>query len=74
MHALKLVPVGDALGLALPQEVLAKLKCSAGETLFLIETAEGLTLSAHDPPIQGQVRAGRDFLRDYHEALRMLNE
>ena len=74
MHALKLVLVGDAVGLALPQEVLAKLKCGAGETVFLVETPEGITLSAYDPAIQDQIRTGREFIRDYHSALRMPSE
>lgn len=74
MHALKLIQVGDAVGLALPKEVLAKLKRGAGETVFLTETAEGLTLSAHNPAIQDQLKAGHDFIRDYHDALRMLSE
>lgn len=74
MHALKLIKVGDSVGLTLPGEVLAKLKCGAGETVFLTETAEGLTLSAHHPAIQEQLKAGRDFIRDYRDALRMLGE
>lgn len=74
MHALKLIRIGDAVGLALPKEVLAKLRRGAGETVFLTETPEGLLLSSHNPAILTQLAAGREFIRDYQDALRMLNE
>lgn len=74
MHAVKLVRLDDAVGLALPDEVLAKLRRGVGETVFLTETTEGLCLSAHPPALQEQLRAGRDFIRDYRDALRMLRE
>lgn len=74
MHVLKLVQVGESVGLALPKEVLAKLNCGVGETVFLTETAAGLTLTSHNPVIQDQLQAGREFMRDYRDALRMLIE
>lgn len=74
MHALRLTPVGDSVGLTLPKEVLAKLKCGPGATVFLTETAEGLMLTSHNPVIQDQLQAGRAFMRDYQAALQMLSE
>jgi len=74
MHALKLIQVGESVGLALPKEALAKLKCGVGGTVFLTETAGGLTLTSHNPVIQDQLQAGRAFIRDYRDALRMLSE
>ena len=73
MHALKLIPLGDAIGVALPREVLAKLKCGPGDTVYLIETADGLLLSSNHPVIQEQVDAGRAFIEDYKVALRALS-
>jgi len=73
MHALKLIPLGDALGVVLPREVLAKLKRGAGGTVYLTETADGLLLSSNHPAIQEQVDAGRAFIEDYKEALRALS-
>lgn len=74
MHALKLVRAEGGVGLLLPKEVLAKLNRGAGETVFLIETPEGLLLSSRNPAIQHQLEAGRAFLQDYGHALRMLTE
>jgi hypothetical protein len=72
MHALKLTAVGDGLGLELPREVLAKLRRGVGETVYLIETPDGLLLSSQHPAIQEQVDAGRAFIEDYRDALRAL--
>lgn len=74
MHALKLVQIGESVGLPLPTEALVKLNCGVGSTVYLTETATGLTLTVHNPAIQDQLQAGRDFIRDYRDALRMLTE
>ena len=73
MHALKLIPLGDALGVVLPREVLAKLRCGQGGTVYLTETADGLLLTSNHPAIQEQVDAGRAFIEDYKDALRALS-
>ncbi|HYD97321.1 MAG TPA: AbrB/MazE/SpoVT family DNA-binding domain-containing protein [Noviherbaspirillum sp.] len=74
MHALKLVPFDREVGVVLPREVLAKLGCGTGGTLYLTETADGLLLSSQHPVIQEQIDAGRAFIDDYRDALRALSE
>lgn len=74
MHAVKLIRLDDAVGLALPDDALSRLRCGVGETVFLTETAEGIFLSAHPPALQEQLQAGRDFMRDYRAALRLLDQ
>jgi len=74
MHALKLVQIGDAIGMLLPKEAVAKLKRGAGDTVYLTETTEGLLLSSHNPAIQAQLAAGREFIRDFPHAFRLLSE
>lgn len=74
MHVLKLVPVGEAVGLVLPGEVLAKLRRGAGETVFLTEAPEGWMLTAYDPAILDQLEAGHEFIDDYRVTLQALAE
>jgi len=74
MHALKLIQVGESVGLVLPQDVVAALNCRVGDTVFLAETAAGLMLTSHHRLLQDQFQAGRDFIRDYRGALRLLAE
>lgn len=74
MHALKLIPIDGGVGVVLPKEVLAKLQRGVGETIFLCETPDGLLISAQHPAVQQQVAAGRKFLHDYQDAVRLLAE
>jgi len=74
MHAVKLVQLDNAVGLALPLEALATLRCNAGQTVFVTETAEGLVGSAYPPELQEQLKAGQGFIAHYRDALCMLKE
>lgn len=72
MHALKLIPVGEAAGLALPREALARLRRGVGDTVFLTEIPEGLLLTAYDPAILDQLEAGNEFIDEYRRSLQAL--
>lgn len=72
MHALKLIQIGDSVGVVLPREALAKLKRGSGETVFLAESRQGLTLTAHNPVLQTQLEVGRQFIGEYRATLRAL--
>jgi hypothetical protein len=72
MHALKLIKIGDSVGVVLPLEALAKLKRGSGEIVFLAESRQGLTLSAHNPALQSQMDIGREFIGEYRNTLRAL--
>jgi hypothetical protein len=72
MHALKLIRIGDAVGVVLPREALARLKRGSGETVFLAESRQGLTLTAHNPALQNQLDVGREFVGEYRNTLRAL--
>lgn len=72
MHALKLIRIGDAVGVVLPREALAKLKRGSGEIVFLAESRQGLTLTAHNPALQSQLDVGREFVGEYRNTLKAL--
>ena len=74
MHTLKLTPIGDSFGIVLPQEMLAKLMLHKDDTLFLSDTPEGLLLTPYDPAIADQIKAGREFMREYRNAFAALNK
>ena len=42
MTALKLTTIGSSTGAVIPKEMLARLKVQKGDTLYAIETPEGL--------------------------------
>jgi putative addiction module antidote len=65
MHALKLIQIGNSIGLCLPEEVLTRLKLEEGDTVFLTDTPRAITLTPDDPSIKEQLEIGRAFMREY---------
>jgi len=57
MRALELIEVDDAIGIALPDDVLARLKIGEGDVLHLTETNRGILLTLQDPSVATQVEA-----------------
>lgn len=72
MQPIKLTQVGNSVGLILPKEVLARLRVARGDTVFLTETPDGVTLTPFDPAFQEQVELGREFMREYRDTFRAL--
>lgn len=72
MTALKLTQIGNSVGVILPKEVLARLKLEKGDTVFVTEAAGGITLSPYDPGLEEQLKAGREFMRDFRDTFHQL--
>lgn len=72
MSALKLTQIGNSVGVILPKEILARLNVEKGDLLYVSEAANGVTLSAYDPSIDEQVKAGREFMREYRDTFQQL--
>ncbi len=72
MTALKLTQIGNSVGVILPKEVLARLKVEKGDTLFVTEAANGVTLTPYDPELEAQLEAGREFMREYRDTFHQL--
>lgn len=52
--------------------MLARLKLGKGDTVLLTEAANGVNLAPHDPSLEKQLGAGREFMREYHDTFRQL--
>jgi putative addiction module antidote len=72
MSALKLTQIGNSVGVILPKEVLARLKLEKGDTLFLSENPNGISLTPYQPNFDEQINAGREFMREYRDTFRAL--
>ncbi len=72
MSALKLTQIGNSVGVILPKEVLARLKLEKGDTVFLTENPDGLTLSPNDPAFESQLEAARSIMKKRRAVLREL--
>ena len=72
MTTLKLTQIGNSVGLILPKEVLARLKLEKGDTVFVTDAANGVMLTPYDPTLEEQLKAGREFMREYRDTFHQL--
>jgi putative addiction module antidote len=71
---LKITSIGNSTGVILPKEILEKLRVSKGDTLFAIETAKGIELTAYNPEVAEQMKLAEQVMREDRDALRKLAE
>jgi putative addiction module antidote len=72
MATLKLRAIGNSVGVVLPKELLAKLNLAEGDTLHVVEGADGLRLTRTDPDFERQMQVARDVMRRRRAVLREL--
>lgn len=72
MMSLKLTQIGNSVGVILPRELLVKLGVAKGDTLYAIESPEGIRLSAADPEFQQQMEVARRIMKERWAVLREL--
>ncbi|MBF0247265.1 MAG: AbrB/MazE/SpoVT family DNA-binding domain-containing protein [Alphaproteobacteria bacterium] len=72
MTALKLKAVGNSTGVILPKEILAKLKVEQGDSLYVVETPDGIELTPYDPEFERQMDAARQIMKKRRGVLREL--
>jgi putative addiction module antidote len=72
MLKLKLTQIGNSVGLILPKEVLSRLKLEKGESVYVIDTPEGVRLTPHDPGFEAQMEAARKVMKKRRAVLREL--
>jgi putative addiction module antidote len=72
MTKLKVTTIGSSAGIILPKEVLARLKISKGDTVFLTESPDGVRITPYDPEFEEQMGLARQFMRQRRNVLREL--
>lgn len=72
MTALKLTQIGNSVGVILPKEILAKLKLEKGDTVFVTDAVNGVTLTPYDPAMDEQLKLGREFMREFRDTFHQL--
>lgn len=74
MMIIKVRDIGNSLGIVLPKELIARLRVSKGDKLFVQETVDGLRLTAYDPEFQKQMEIATLVMREDRDALRALSK
>lgn len=70
----KLVAVGNSTGVVLPRDLLEKLRVGRGDELMVLETPDGITLTAYDPELARQMEVAESVMREDRDLLRKLAE
>ena len=74
MTKLKIVTIGNSVGVTLPKEVLERLRVQKGDALYAIETPNGIELTPYDPEFAKQMEVAEDVMRRRRNMLRKLAE
>lgn len=72
MLKVKVTSVGNSMGILLPKEALSKMKASKGDTLYLVESPEGYTLTPYQEDFEIQIKAAEAIMKRYRNTLREL--
>lgn len=72
MTTLKLVQIGNSVGVVLPKEVLARLKLEKGDSVHLTDAPGGVTLTPYSAQFEDQMAAARKIMKRRRDVLREL--
>ena len=69
---LKITTIGNSAGLILPKELLARLRLEKGDDVYVLETPDGIRLTAYDPELAAQMEVAEQVMRNRRDLLRKL--
>ena len=71
---LKLTTIGNSTGVIFPKELLEKLRVQKGDLLHVLETPDGIKLTALDSTLADQMDVAEGVMRHRRNLLRKLAE
>lgn len=74
MTTLTVTKVGNSEGVILPKELLAKLRLSKGDKLYVTETPDGIKLSPYDANFVRTMEVAEQVMREDRDVLKKLAE
>jgi len=70
----KVLQVGNSLGIVLPKEVLAELNVERGDMVHLVRHSEGFLITPYNPDFATRLDALETVMRENRDVLRKLAE
>ena len=64
--------MGNSTGVILPKDILAKLRVERGDSLYVLETPNGIELTPYDPEFEQQMETARNVMKKRRGVLREL--
>ncbi len=74
MTTLTVTKVGNSEGVILPKELLAKLRLSKGDKLYVTETPDGIKLTPYNEVFAKTMEIAEAVMREDRDVLRKLAE
>ena len=72
MTTLTVTKIGNSEGVILPKELLAKLRLSKGDKLYVTETPDGIKLTPYDEVFAKTMEVAEQVMREHRDVLRKL--
>jgi len=72
MNKLKITTVGNSTGVVLPKDILQHLHVNKGDTLYVVETPNGIELTAYNPQFAAQMETAEQIMREDRDVLKSL--
>ncbi len=69
---MKLRAIGNSVGVVFPKELLVKLGVDKGDSVFAIETPDGVRLTTADPDFEAQMATARKLMKRWRGVLHEL--
>lgn len=71
-YTLKVIQIGNSLGVTLPKEALAALKADKGDSITLTPAPDGFRISTFDAEKTRQLEIARELMKERKHVLREL--
>ena len=69
---LRIITVGSSVGVVLPKELLSKLGVDKGDFLYLVDSADGMTVMPYDPDFEEDMEHAEETIKQYKDAFKKL--
>ena len=63
---------GGSLGFIIPKGVADAMAIQEGDELYIVSTAEGISVTPYDPDFSDTLKDAREFMRSHRNAFREL--
>jgi putative addiction module antidote len=70
--AVKVITIGNSVGIVLPKEILNRLHIEKGDSLYVIETPNGIELTPYDQDFVEEMESAKRVMRKHRDVLRKL--
>jgi putative addiction module antidote len=74
MPTLKVIQIGDSLGLILPKDVIAKLNLEIGDDVQVLDCPNGILITTNPAGVNEQLKLARVIMEDRRDALHKLSK